>query len=146
MRRDRGSAALEMALVLTLLCTILTVTAPLAEVFQQKIALERVAGSTARFATRASGSSGRYGVAARRPTMLEVFNRAVTDWTMVWNFFSPIDVVLSKPPSAAVPGEVIEVTVSSDVDLGLLGAILDFVNITDGTTVTVTAKAVGRQE
>jgi Flp pilus assembly protein TadG len=152
MRRDRGAAALEMALVLGLLCTTLTITAPLAQVFQRKIVLERVAGSTARFATRVAGNSGRYGVAGRRPTFFEVIDKAAAEWNEVaeaWNAegaTAPINVLLSKDPATAHAGELIEVTASTDVDLGLLGSVLSFAGITDGTTVTVTAKAVGRQE
>jgi Flp pilus assembly protein TadG len=144
MKRDRGSAAIEMALVLTLLCTTLTLTAPLAEVFQQKIALERVAGAAARFAT-AVAEKPRYGVAGRRPTILEVTNKAATDWAVDFATV-PLTVVLSKSPTVAHAGDQVEVTVSTNVDLGLLGSILSFANVANGTSVTVTAKAVGRQE
>jgi hypothetical protein len=143
MKRDRGAAALEMALVLTLLCTILTLTAPLAKVFQQKIALERVAGAAARFAT-AVAAHPRYGVLGREPTTTEVVNKATADWAVDWP--TPITVILSKSPTLARAGDQIEVTVSTTVDLGLLGSILSFANVTNGTSVTVTAKAVGRQE
>lgn len=144
MKRDRGAAALEMTIVMTLLCTILTVTAPLAQLFEQRISLGRVAGTTARFATRATGTS-RYGVSGHRPTYLEIFNKAVSDWNLEWAA-TPMNVVLSKDPSAARVGDLVEVTTSADIDLGLLGSFLSFVNITNGTSVTVTAKAVGRQE
>ena len=144
MRRDRGAAALELTFVITLLCTILSVTAPLAEMFQQRIALGRVAGSTARFATRATGN-GRYGVASHRPTFVEIYNKAVTDWHMEWAV-APLDVSLSKDPSLARAGDQIEVTTSARVDLGMLGTLLSWAGITNGSTVTVTAKAVGRQE
>jgi Flp pilus assembly protein TadG len=144
MRRDRGAAALEMTFVVTLLCTILAVTAPLALLFEQRITLGRVAGSTARFATRATGTS-RYGVAGHRPTLLEIANKAAADWHVEWAAIA-INVSLSKDPSTAKVGELIEVTTSADVDLGPLGSLLSFVNITNSSTVTVTAKAVGRQE
>jgi Flp pilus assembly protein TadG len=144
MRRDRGAAALELTFVITLLCTILSVTAPLAQMFQQRITLGRVAGSTARFATRATGSS-RYGVSSHRPTFIEIFNKAVTDWNMEWAA-APLDVTLSKDPSTARVGDLIEVTTSAKVDLGMLGTMLSWAGITNGSTVTVTAKAVGRQE
>ena len=145
MRSDRGAAALEMALVLTLLCTLLTLTAPLAEVFQQRIALERVAGAAARFAT-AVAAHPRYGVLGREPTITEVVNKATADWAVIDGATAPITVTLSKSPTVARVGDQVEVTVSTNVNLGLLGSILSFANVTNGTSVTVTAKAVGRQE
>ena len=144
MKSDRGAAALEMALVLTLLITLLTLTAPLAQVLLRKIALERVAGASARFAT-AVGVKPRYGVAGRRPTIGEVVAKATADWG-VGALTAPITVLLSKSPAVAHAGDQVEVTVSTTVDLGLLGDLLRFANITSGTSVTMTAKAVGRQE
>ena len=144
MKGDRGSAAIEMALVLTLLCTILTLTAPLAQVFQRKIALERVAGAAARFAT-AVAEKPRFGVAGRRPTITEVTNKAAGDWA-VDGATAPLTVILSKSPTVAHAGDQVQVTVTTTVDLGLLGSILSFANVTNGTSVTVTANAVGRQE
>lgn len=145
MSSDRGAAALELGIVLTVLLAIMSLTAPLAELMQRKISLERVAGSTARFAT-AYVANVRYGIAGQRPTVSEVVAKAQEDWAAVESPLSPLTVSVSGNPSTARPGDQVEVTVSNTVDLGPFGILLKFVNIADDTTVTVTAKAVGRQE
>jgi Flp pilus assembly protein TadG len=145
MNRDRGAAALEMALVVTLITTLVALTAPLAVLFQQKIALERVAGAGARYATEVQ-SNARYGVAGRRPTFLEVANQATVDWTLVRAAPTPLNLTLSKDPTTAKAGDQIEVTATTTVDLGPFGSVLQMVGLTGSSTVTVTAKAVGRQE
>ena len=145
MNDDRGAAALEMALVLALITTLVALSAPLAVLFQQKIALERVAGAVARFATEVQANT-RFGVAGRRPTLLEVVNQATADWSVVRASVTPVNVVLSKDPATAKAGDQIDVTATTTVDLGPFGSVLKFVGLTGSSTVTVTAKAVGRQE
>jgi Flp pilus assembly protein TadG len=145
MRSDRGAAALEMALLVTMLTLLVTLTAPLAVLFQQKIALQRVAGSTARFATEVS-SNTRYGVAGRRPSYSEVQAQASADWNLVRAAPTTITLVLSEDPATAKAGDQIEVTASTTVDLGPFGSVLTLAGLAGNSTVTVTAKAVGRQE
>jgi Flp pilus assembly protein TadG len=145
MKGDRGAAALEMALVLTLITALVALTAPLAVLFQQKIGLERVAGAVARFATEVQANT-RYGVAWRRPTLFEVTNQATTYWNLVRAAPMPVTLTLSKDPTTAKAGDQIEVTATTTVDLGPFGSVLKLVGLASNTTVTVTAEAVGRQE
>ena len=145
MRSDRGAAALEMALLVTMLALLVTLTAPLAVLFQQKIALERVAGAVARYATQVTANI-RYGVAGRRPSYSEVVAEASADWSLVRAAPTPITVTLSKDPATAKAGDQIDVTASTTVDLGPFGSVLKLAGLAGNSTVTVTVKAVGRQE
>jgi Flp pilus assembly protein TadG len=143
---ERGAAALEMALVLTVLLAVIALVAPLGEIFQQRIRLERVAGSTARFATTVPDRA-RYGSVARRPTTAEVVAEAQRAWNATGSGPAmAITTTVSKSPATAKPGDQIDVTVGTTVNLGPFGSVLSFVGLADGTTVTVTAEAVGRQE
>jgi Flp pilus assembly protein TadG len=141
---DRGAAAVELAVVLVCLLVMMLFTAPLALAMRERLRLERVAGGSVRFAT-AVPDRLRYGSAQRRPTTAEVVAEARRAWAAEGSDPSNLTVSVSRSPSSARPGDLIEVSIATTVDLGPFGSILALVG-NPTTTVNMTARAVGRQE
>ena len=141
---ERGAAAVEMAIVLVCLLGLLSLTAPLGLTLRERLRLERLAGQTVRFATAAPDRL-RYGSTQRRPTTAEVEAEGRRAWAAEGSDPANLTVSVSRSPSSARPGDLIEVSIGTTVDLGPFGGILRLLgNAT--STVTMTAQAVGRQE
>ncbi|MGH2767830.1 MAG: hypothetical protein ACRDIF_02615 [Actinomycetota bacterium] len=145
MRDDSGVAAVELALVFTLLVSLLALSAPLILAFGERLRLGRAAGQAARFATSAPDRP-RFGSAGRRPTSAEVAAEAIRAYQATGSSSAGITVSVSANPADALPGDQILVTLKKSVDLGPFGFILRLLNLTNRQTAVMTARAVAREE
>lgn len=166
MRRARGSegvAAVEMAIVLSLLMLLGFGTAPLFKMGGAYHTVSRVSAETLRFATAVTAHGTRAtpgAVLRRRPTAAEVaaFAQQAAGSTpvTVLTLVCPDDVLsacVAGDPSSAGAGDGITVTVSTDVDLSALGAVANAVarvggggDIAPQGVRTMTSTAHGREE
>lgn len=147
MRGDRGAAAVEFALVLTMLMALLALVAPLAVLFYSRIQLGQAAGEVARFATSRSDVGREAGPLTIRRGMLP--SQAAVEQELL-RFSSPGAIALhSLPPRTPDPhcpsGWRREVVLSTTVDLGPAGAV--FAGLTGaGATKTLLANASSCEE
>ncbi|HUR51190.1 MAG TPA: TadE/TadG family type IV pilus assembly protein [Mycobacteriales bacterium] len=162
-RADEGVAALEMAIVVTLLLVIAFGAVPLWRTGAAYHKVSRVSGETLRFATAVTAHGTRSAPGAtlrRRPTAAEVaaFAQQAAGSTPVTVvvLVCPDDVAAScaaGDPSAASAGDGITVSVSTAVDLNAAGALANAVGSVGGGgeiapqgVVTMTSTAHGREE
>ncbi len=144
---DSGLAALEFLFVYLLVFSLLALSVPLVIAMQERVRLERTAGHTARFAT-AAPDRPRFGSATRRPSVEDVEAEAFRAYSLIGasdpgaNF----DVVVGNDPRTALPGDQITITIIKTVDLGLIGALMNVIGVTQSSDIEMTVTAVGRQE
>jgi Flp pilus assembly protein TadG len=145
-REQHGAAAVEMAIFLSLLVGLLAVVGPLIFAIQEQVYLGRAAGSAARFASatpdrKRLDCDGNPMASDRRPSAAQVRREA----ECVRFGSSPVpasfSVTVTPDPSTAAPGDLITVTVSDTVDLGLLGALFG-----GPQGVTLSATSIGIEE
>jgi len=162
-RRDEGVAAVEMAIVLTLMLMLSFGAVPIWKMGAAYHKVSRVSAETLRYATSVSAHGTRAtpgSVLKRRPTAAEVATFAQqaagdTPVTVVV-LVCPDDVAsacAAGDPSSAGAGDGITVSVSTDVDLNALGSLANAVASTVGGgdiapqgVVTMTSTAHGREE
>ncbi|HVV77572.1 MAG TPA: hypothetical protein VHC43_16235 [Mycobacteriales bacterium] len=153
-RNDEGVAAVEFALVFSLLLAVLALVYPIGEMLLQKMALDRAMSDVIRYAS-AAPNSPEYdpdGTVdnpnnSRRPTCTQVTNEfyrvaGVTSDSDKSNY----DVTVPTCPSDSESGQTVTVTVTKTVSLGPLGDLLSLAGITHSSSVTVSAAASGREE
>ncbi|HWC35573.1 MAG TPA: TadE/TadG family type IV pilus assembly protein [Mycobacteriales bacterium] len=150
--RDDGVAAVEFALVFTMLLAVIALVYPLGEMLVQKMALDRAMSDVIRYATATPNSAEynpddpTYSVTGRRPTCAQVtkefYRAANVDSASQGNY----TVTIPACPSATQSGQTVSITVSKPVSLGPLGDLLSFAGITHSSSVTVSAGASGREE
>ena len=162
-RADDGVAAVEMALVFTLFMLLAFGALPLYSMMRGQQKVTKAASSAARYAASVDANGTRPaggGAISRRPTAAEVqtFARnAVSDTGLtVVTQICPGDVdALCAPgnPSSAKSGDGVRVTVSTPVDLSVLGSIANAVGSLVGSgsiapqgVVTMSSTATGREE
>lgn len=165
MRRvaDEGVAAVEMALVLTLFMLLAFGALPLYSMAQGQQKVSKAASSALRYAASVDANGSRPaggGAISRRPSAAEVesFARsAVGDagLTVLTEICPGDDDALCAPgdPRSAKSGDGVRVTVSTPVDLSVLGPIANAVGSLVGSgsiapegVVTMTSTATGREE
>jgi Flp pilus assembly protein TadG len=152
--KDEGVAAIEFALVFSVLLSVLALIYPLGEVLLQKMALNRAMSDVIRYAT-ATPNSPEYDpdgtlnnpTNSRRPTCAQIY----TEFYRAAGVTSAGDkasYTFNVPtcPAAMQSGQTVTVTVSKTVSLGPLGDLLSLARITHSSTVTVSAAASGREE
>jgi len=151
---DEGVAAVEFALVFSLLLSVLALIYPIGELLLQKMALDRSMSDVIRYAT-ATPNSPEYDpdgalnnpTNSRRPTCAQVVNEfyraAGLDSS---DDKSGYTVSVPTCPVAMQSGQTVTVTVSKTVNLGPLGDLLSLAGITHSSSVTVSAAASGREE
>ncbi|MGN6474657.1 MAG: TadE/TadG family type IV pilus assembly protein [Mycobacteriales bacterium] len=148
-RADAGVAAVEFALVFSLLLILIALVFPIGEMLLQKMALDRAVSDVIRYAT-ASPNSPEYdpdGTATtRRPTCTQVTNEFFRAAGVSSGSRGSYTVTVPLCPSTQVPGTTVTVTVSKTVSLGPLGDLLSIAGITHSSSVTVSAGASGREE
>jgi Flp pilus assembly protein TadG len=125
---ERGAAAVEMAILVSLLVALLAVVGPLIYAIQEQVYLGRAAGSAARFASatpdrKRFDCDGNAMANDRRPSAAQVEREAECVRFGSGPVSSSFSVTVTPDPSTAAPGDRITVTVSDTVDLGLLGAL-----------------------
>ena len=166
MRRARGTegvAAIEMAIVLTLMMVLAFGAVPLWKMGGAYHTVSRVSGETLRYATAVTAHGTRATPTAtlrRRPTAAEVaaFAQQAAGDTVVTvvTLVCPNDVAAAcaaGDPSSAGAGDGITVTVSTVVDLNAVGRLANAVASVGGGgqiapqgVVTMTSTAHGREE
>jgi Flp pilus assembly protein TadG len=152
-RDDSGVAAVEAAMVFTVLLAVVALVYPLGEMLLQKMALSRAMSDVIRYAT-AAPNSPQYDpdgaitnpTNSRRPTCTQVTNEFFRAAGVDSGSRSSYTVSVPTCPSAMQSGQTVTVTVSKTVSLGPLGDLLSFAGITHSSSVTVSAAASGREE
>lgn len=145
LRRDqRGAAALELGLMLGVLCLVMLLLAPLPYAMLAKIKLERAAGQAARFASQTPDRS-RPGLPAgqRRPTSAEVALEAVGSYNGPGTP-TAVSVVTTNP--ACPRNKAATVTMQTSVDLGPFAGFYKIVGITPTSSMTLSASSTNCQE
>lgn len=160
---EAGVAAVEFALVFSLLLSVVALVWPIGELVLQKMALDRAMSDAIRYATTApsypeDNSDGTVGT-TRRPTCAQVdqeFAHAYGAGTAPSDFstialsgtvggVSTSDICPAGPHGLR-SGDTVTITVSKTVSLGPLGDLLSIAGITHSSSVTVSAAASGREE
>jgi Flp pilus assembly protein TadG len=142
LRRDRGAAALELALLLPVLFAVLALTFPLGQAFIEKMRVGRAAGTAERFASAAPNTPA-YGASGRRPSAGEVVKAANDAYVGDGGSLTGFNVQVSP---GTRPGDVVAVHAEKQVDLGPLGSFLEVIKVIPSHTITVSATATGREE
>jgi Flp pilus assembly protein TadG len=146
---DAGVAAVEFAILFSLLLTVIALIWPLGEMLLQKMALDRAMSDVIRYATAApnSPSYDPDGTATtRRPTCTQVTNEFFRAAGVGSGSRTGYTVTVPKCPTDAQPGQTVAISVTKTVSLGPLGDLLSIAGITHSSTVTVSAGASGREE
>lgn len=137
---DEGVAALELALVMTVLLGLFALVAPLPVAMAQKSKLEQAAARTSRWAT--SVPSGVRPTRALLP--VEAEHAFVRSGGRADNFSA---VVSGAEPAPQCPRRLARtVTLTNDVDLGPFGDMLRAAGITSAGSITLTARATSCEE
>jgi len=142
-RDDRGAAAVELGMVLSVMVLVAVFLYPIGQAFYEKIRIGRATGDTIRFATAAPNSPA-YGSSGRRPTTDEIKAEAVRAYTAAGG--SGITTADVHVVGTRRPGDTVTVSITKRVDLGPLGAFLSAVHATHSQVITITVDASGREE
>lgn len=150
-RGERGAAAVEFAMVLPVLLLFLTAMAPLIKFGYDYMVVQRAAAHGVRYASRADVNPrvAADGSLTRRPSNSEIA-QFVSDSSN--GMVAATDVTIAPPPSLALPGEQIVVTVNHEISYGSLAEIASKVKQTFfggsafPTSTPVTVSARGREE
>lgn len=145
LRRERGAAALELALFLPLLMAFAAGAYIGARLMIVHADLNQVTAATARYATRAALDPTRPQSYAFRPTEADVWAYAEE----IAGF--PIDEVTVEPdPAKTAPGKEVTVTVQTHVDLGpfnaVFGPLINDSSCSTANAVCLTSTATMREE
>jgi Flp pilus assembly protein TadG len=142
MRRERGAAAVEMALFILLLTALLAIVWPAVGAMIEQVKLGRSAGTAAAFATsvpdqkrRACGGAQ---LLKRSPSAedVEAEARCARFGTPDGGVGDMVVTVSPDPASATTrPGDKVSVTVERTISLGPLGALFDRPDVTLHATV-----------
>lgn len=145
-RTDQGGvAAVELALLLVLLCGVLLLLLPLPYAMLTRVKLERATGRATRFATQ-TPDRARPGLPLyqRRPTSTEVQQEAIAAYTGPGTLSTP---TVTTASAAGCPREVATtVTMQAVVDLGPFAGFYKVVGLLPGGTITMSASSVNCQE
>lgn len=147
MRSDRGTAAVELALVITLLTALVALVAPLTVLFYDRVRLGQAAGELVRFVSSRSDvprdSQGAGGV-VRTPRGLLPTQAALTAESRRYPMDGPAS--FTRVPDADCPtGWRRSVTATRSAQLGPAGAVFGGLTGTD-TTITLAASASSCEE
>jgi Flp pilus assembly protein TadG len=149
--RDEGLAAIEFALLSTVLFLLVAMAWPLGSAFFAKLQLDRSMNDVVRYATSAPNSPAYDpdGTAtSRRPSCDQITHELyrVLGITNDAAAQSQVQIPTFTCPNALAPGQTFSITVHRTANLGPLGSLLDVAGITHSSTVTVSAAASGREE
>ncbi len=139
---DRGAAAVELALLLTVMFAATALLLPLGQLFIEKGRVGRAVGVAARFAS-ATPNEPAYGSSARRPTADDVTQAALDAYKASGGSATGFNVTVTL---GTRPGDLDTVTATKVVDLGGLASVLQLLHVSGMHTVAVSATASGREE
>lgn len=140
---DRGAAAVELGVLLTVMFLVAALIYPLGLAFYEKIRLGRASGDAIRFAT-ATPNTPAYGSSGRRPSTSDIEAEAIRAYTAAGGSgLTASDVVVT---GTRRPGDTVRIQMKKDVDLGPLGSVLSALNVTSSQRITVSVNATGREE
>jgi len=143
LRGDRGVAAIEFALLFTVMAVVAGLMFPVGQLYLDKIRLGRAAGDALRFATAAPNSPA-YGSSGRRPSVSDIQNEAVRAYIADGGSgLSPSDVQVT---TSALPGGTVTIHISKTDDIGPVGNLLAVAHATSSSSITVSVDASGREE
>ncbi|CAN5888940.1 hypothetical protein BH23ACT12_BH23ACT12_05550 [soil metagenome] len=153
LRKEKGSAAVELAIILPVLMMLFAMIAPFVKFGFDYMVVQRAASHGVRYASRADvngRTAADSATAVRRPSPTEVAN-FVRDSSN--GKVTPASVTVTPNPRQAVPGEPITVAVVYQMSYGPLTQIINSLKtaffgggafLPSSTTVTVSAR--GREE
>ena len=149
--RDEGLAAVEFALLSSVLFLLVAFAWPLGSAFFAKLQLERSMNDVVRYATAAPNTPAYdpNGTAtSRRPTCDQVTKELYRSLGIPNDptAQSHLQIPAFTCPNALAPGQTFSITVNQTANLGPLGSLLDVAGLTHSSTVTVSAAASGREE
>jgi hypothetical protein len=142
--RERGVAAVELALTMGVLLTLMLLVAPLAQVMVSQQRLERVAGAADRFATQADDRprpdcSG--DTAIPHPGTACVQSVAAAWLAQAGESATPT-VTVSSNPTTSAPGTPVTVTMTITRDLGPFGWLMSVTGFSAQSQITLSASSV----
>jgi Flp pilus assembly protein TadG len=142
-RDDRGAAAVELGILLTVVLLVAALIYPLGVAFYEKIRLGRASGDAIRFAT-ATPNTPAYGSTARRPSTSEIEAEAIRAYSAAGGSgLTASDVVVT---GGRRPGDTVRIQMTKSVDLGPLGSLLSALNVTSSQSIAISVNASGREE
>jgi Flp pilus assembly protein TadG len=163
-QRDTGVAAVEFALVFSLLLTVAVMIWPLGEALYQKMQMDRAMSDVIRYTTadpnspepvddNGAASSLDAGTSVR-PDCTAITNEFFRAYYGAGggsrDGFSPVAVTANGasacPSGPYTSNQTVTITVTKSVNLGPLGDLLSFAGITPTNKITVSAAASGREE
>jgi Flp pilus assembly protein TadG len=148
-RGDDGVAAIEFALIASVIMLLLALVWPLGDAFIQKMRLERATSDVIRYAT-ATPNSPAYdpngGATSRRPTCQQVINEFYRAYGSSAAATTGVTISIPTCPDNLAAGQTVTFTVTKTSDLGPLGDLLSAAGVTHSSTITVSAAASGREE
>jgi Flp pilus assembly protein TadG len=141
-RRERGAAAVELALLLPVLIGVLALVFPIGMMLIEKHRLDRTLSDTIRFAS-ATPNTASYDADARRPTTGAVTRAATRTYEKTGGGTDGFTVDVTP---GSKPGDTVSVTLHKEMSLGPFGSLMAAVGVIDSPTVTLSATATGREE
>ena len=142
-RGDRGAAAVELGMLLSLMVLVAAFLFPIGQAFYEKIRIGRASGDAVRFATAAPNSPAT-GSSGRRPTVAEIQAEAIRAYTAAGG--TGITAADVQVIGTRRPGDTVTVRITKTVDFGPLGTFLSAVHVTQSREMTITVNASGREE
>jgi hypothetical protein len=146
-------AAVELALTLGVLLTVVALVWPLGQMLLEKMALDRAMSDVIRYATAAPNApeydpDGTINnpTGSRRPSCTQVSNEFFRAAGVDSGSRSSYNVSVPTCPINSQSGQTLTITVQKHVNLGPLGDLLSIAGITHSSSVTVSAAASGREE
>ncbi len=151
-RGEEGAAAVEFAIIVSILLMLFTMVAPIVKSGYEYMVLQRAVAHGMRFASRADVNPrvSDAGTLTRRPSTAEVKQFVVQAAQPVG--VAAADITVTPEPKAAMPGAQVEVSATYTMSYGVLGSIANTVKQTffGGNDVLsdyeVTVSARGREE
>jgi Flp pilus assembly protein TadG len=151
-RGEQGAAAVEFAIIVSILLMLFTIVAPIVKSGYEYMVLQRAVSHGVRFASRADVNPrvSDSGTLTRRPSVAEVRQFVVQAAQPVG--VAAADITVAPEPRTAMPGAQVEVSANYTMSYGVMGTIANGVKKTffGGTDVLsdyeVTVSARGREE
>ena len=150
-RGEEGAAAVEFAIIVSILLLLFTFVAPIVKSGYEYMVLQRAVSHGVRFASRADVNPrvSDSGTLTRRPSTAEVRQFVVQSAQPVG--VSAGDITVTPEPKAAMPGAQVQVSATYTMTFGVLGDIANGIKRTfwGGDLLTpyeITVSARGREE